>query len=217
MKNISLTFYRPASIALVCLCTGTAYPQAAIPHPDAAGANRSNAAPIIATPPAAPAAAPALESAKAISAHPAEITTVDGKTYAGLTVQKVDPDGLLVEYTPAEGGIGITKIKFKDMPANLQKKYHYDPDIAGAYETRQAQGQRVWQAQQQKEAELAKAAAAQRARQDAIEQQQQAEQAEQKKPEPPKMTEQEKKQAQKEIEATWNGMKAAVKAGRITN
>lgn len=217
MKNLFLPSCRPASIALVYLCTWTAYPQAIVPHAKAAGANLSNTAPIVATPPATWSPAPAPESVKEIFAHPTEITTVDGKFYAGLTVQKVDPDGLLVEYKPAGGGIGIAKIKFKDMPANLQQQYHYDLDQSGAYESRQAQGQGAWRVQQQKETEAAKTATAQRARQDAIEQQQQAELAERQRREPPKMTEQEKKQAQKEIEATWSGMKAAVQAGRITN
>jgi hypothetical protein len=217
MKISFLSSCRPMSIALICLCAWTAYPQAITPRPEAVRSNLSSTTPKVATPPATSVSAPASKSAKLISTHPAEITTVDGKTYAGLTVQKVDPDGLLVEYKPAGGGIGITKIKFKDMPANLQQQYHYDPNIAGAFETRQAQGQGAWRVQQQKEAETAKATAAKRARQDAMEQQQQAELAERQKREPPKMTEQEKKQAQKEIEATWSGMKAAVKAGRITN
>jgi hypothetical protein len=217
MKKSFQSLCRPLSVALVCFCTWTAYAQALKPQSQAAGSNLSNTAPIVTTPAATSTTAHALEPAKAISVHPAEITTVDGKTYTGLTVQKVDPDGLLVEYKPAGGGIGITKIKFKDLPANLQQQYNYDPDKVGAYETRQAQGMGAWRAQQQKEAEAARAVAAQRARQDALEQQQQAELTEREKREPPKMTEPEKKQAQKEIEATWSGFKAAVKAGRITN
>jgi hypothetical protein len=213
MKNKFTPVCRLASIALICLYAWGAYPQVTMPHSKGAVSNLSNATPIVTTRPAALDS----KSAKAIQSHPAEITTVDGKTYAGLTVQKIDPDGLLVEYKPPGGGIGITKIKFKDMPANLQQQYHYDSDKAGAYETRQAQGIGEWRAQQQKQAEAGKAAAVQRARQDAFEQQQQADLAERQKRETPKMTEQEKIQAQKEIEATWSGMKAAVKAGRITN
>jgi len=150
-------------------------------------------------------------------AHPTEIKTIDGKTYTGLRVQRVEPDGLVTEYRPAGGGMGITKIKFKDMPANLQQQYNYNPTNASAYEAGRAKGIAAWQALQKKNAETAKAAAVQRAHEDALEQQEQAALAEQKARQPREMTEQEKKQAQKEIEGTWSGMKSALTGRRITN
>jgi hypothetical protein len=113
-----------------------------------------------------------LEPGKTNHAPPGEITTLDGKTYKGVTVQRVDPDGLTVGYAAAGGGTGAAKIKFKNLPDDLQRQYKYDPDKAAAYEARQTQGMAAWRAQRQKEAEAAKRAASQRAEQDVFEQQQ---------------------------------------------
>ena len=148
---------------------------------------------------------------------PGEITTLDGKTYKNVTVQRVDPDGLTIGYALAGGGSGAVKLKFKNLPDNLRRQYNYDPDRAAAYEARQMQGMAVWRAQRQKEAEAARRAALQRAAQDALEQQQKEELERQAKAAPPPMTEQQKKEAQKQIEATWSGFTSSVKAGRITN
>ncbi len=148
--------------------------------------------------------------------QPREITTLDGKSYQGVTVQRIDPDGLTIGYAAVGGGTSIAKIKFKNLPEDLQRQYKYDPDQAAAYEAKQAQGMAAWRAQQQKQDAAAKQAASQRARQDALEQQQKELEQQQKKAQP-EMTEAQKKEAQKQIEATWSGMTSAVKAGRITN
>src|SRR6476660_1655694 len=44
---------------------------------------------------------------------PDSITTLDGKTYEKVTLEKVLPDGLLVRFAPAEGGTGSAKLKFR--------------------------------------------------------------------------------------------------------
>ena len=132
-------------------------------------------------------------------------------------VQRVDPDGLTIGYAAAGGGTGAAKIKFKNLPEDLQRQYNYDPARAAAYEAKQAQGMAAWRVQQQqKENEAAKRAAIQQAQQEALEQQQ-AEREQQQKKAQPEMTEDQKKEAQKQIEATWSHMTSAVKAGRITN
>ena len=104
---------------------------------------------------------------------PNEITTRDGTTYRGVTVQKVDPDGLVIEYMPAGGGIGVAKLKYENLPDDLQNQYRYNPDKAAAYEAQQARGMAEWRAHQQADAETAKLNAIQRADQDALEQQEQ--------------------------------------------
>jgi len=71
------------------------------------------------------------------------IITRNGMTYKNVRVQNVAPDGLVVTYTPASGGIGVSKIKFKDLPDDLQQRYGYNPTNAAAFEKaqRQAAGQ----------------------------------------------------------------------------
>jgi S1-C subfamily serine protease len=76
----------------------------------------------------------------------AQITTRDGTTYQGVTVQKVDPDGLMVEYRLANGGTGLAKLKFPDLPASLQEKFGYDAEKAAAFEAEQRQAIGQWRA-----------------------------------------------------------------------
>lgn len=51
----------------------------------------------------------------------------DGKEYKGVTVSRVDPDGIAVVTDS-----GIEKIYFVNLPAEIQKKYGYDPAKAAA-------------------------------------------------------------------------------------
>jgi hypothetical protein len=84
------------------------------------------------TPPANP---PAARPSKVL---PPKITTTDGKVYQGVKLSRIEPDGLLVEYQPDTGGIGVAKLKFAMLPA-VQKQFGYDPLKASAFEQRQAQ------------------------------------------------------------------------------
>lgn len=95
---------------------------------------------------------------------PTRITTLDGKTYEKVTLEKVAPDGLLVSFTPAEGGSGVAKLKFQNLPSDLRERYGYDPNRVLAYEAAQAQGTAAWVAQsvvwaQQRQAAQAEQAA----------------------------------------------------------
>jgi len=63
-----------------------------------------------------------------------DIVTRSGDTYKNARIQKAAPDGLVIAYTPANGGIGISKIKFKDLPDDLQQQYGYNPTNAAAFE-----------------------------------------------------------------------------------
>ena len=49
-------------------------------------------------------------------------------------VQKVAPDGLVISYAPADGGVGIAKLKFTDLSDDLQPRYGYNPTNAAAFE-----------------------------------------------------------------------------------
>jgi hypothetical protein len=69
---------------------------------------------------------------------PAIIITTDGKTYNGATLLKIQPDGLLVQYRPDAGGIGLATLKFAQLPQPLQRQFGYDPAKASAFEQAQA-------------------------------------------------------------------------------
>src|SRR6185503_17487361 len=78
---------------------------------------------------------------------PDRITTLEGKTYEKVTLVKVDPDGLLVNFVPIEGGLGSAKLKFRNLAAELRDRFGYDPARASDYESAQARGEAAWRAE----------------------------------------------------------------------
>src|SRR5215831_9445451 len=68
---------------------------------------------------------------------PTQITTSDGRTYQNVSVQRVDPDGLLVNYQPQPAGFGVAKLKFRNLPDSVREQYKYDADRANAFEQQQ--------------------------------------------------------------------------------
>ena len=52
-----------------------------------------------------------------------EISTLDGTTYKSARVAKVEPDGIVINYAPNGGGIGMTKIKFENLPDDFRKRF----------------------------------------------------------------------------------------------
>lgn len=54
--------------------------------------------------------------------HAEEFTTLEGVRYAGVTLKRVEPDGLVVSSQN-----GVVKLKFKDLSSEIQKKYGYNP------------------------------------------------------------------------------------------
>jgi len=104
------------------------------------------------------------ESVNATSAKlPERITTLDGKTYDKVTLEKVDPDGLLVSFAPAEGGSGTAKLKFRNLSPDLRERFGYDPARASDYETAQARGEATWLARSAAWTEQRQAALAEQA------------------------------------------------------
>lgn len=77
----------------------------------------------------------------------AQITTSDGQIYRNVTVLRADPDGLLVNYQPEPAGIGLAKLKFRNLPDSLRSQYGYDAAKAEGFETQQAQATGQWRAQ----------------------------------------------------------------------
>lgn len=56
------------------------------------------------------------------------IKTLDGKTYPDVRISRVEPDGLVLE-TDA----GVEKIFFRQLPAEVQKRYGYEPGQAAQF------------------------------------------------------------------------------------
>lgn len=70
---------------------------------------------------------------------PSRIVTMDGKTYNAVKLQRVLPDGLLVQYLPDAGGMGLARLKFVKLSKSLQVQFGYDPAKASVYE----QGEKI--------------------------------------------------------------------------
>jgi hypothetical protein len=68
------------------------------------------------------------------------ITTRNGITYTNAVIQRADPDGVVVEYTPQPGSFGIAKLKFANLPDELRKRYNYNATDAVTFEQNQAAG-----------------------------------------------------------------------------
>lgn len=88
----------------------------------------------------------------ALRAGADDFKTTDGHDYKGVTVSRAEPDGLVV-VTDA----GIEKILFVNLPADVQKKYSFDPGKAAQYSQAQAQA-RYDREQKQKTQDQTKAA-----------------------------------------------------------
>ena len=78
---------------------------------------------------------------------PSQITTSHGKLYKDAVKLRVDPDGILVSYQPVDRGIDLAKLKFRDLPEDLQNQYGYDSKSAAEYEKQQAQAAEQWRSQ----------------------------------------------------------------------
>ncbi len=75
------------------------------------------------TPPASAQANPAPASAN-------DLVTRTGTVYHHFHIEKVDAKGLLISYQLDDGGMGITRVAFADLPDNMQSQYGYDPKNA---------------------------------------------------------------------------------------
>jgi len=65
-----------------------------------------------------------------------DFKTINGKEYKNVTVSRVEPDGIVIKFSG-----GIVKIPFTELSPEIQKKYGYDLQAAGAYSAEQNQQQ----------------------------------------------------------------------------
>src|SRR5437016_1376913 len=56
-----------------------------------------------------------------------DFKTNNGKEYKNAMVTQVDPDGIVVK-----SKTGISKLYFPELPEDVRKRYHYDPEKAAA-------------------------------------------------------------------------------------
>jgi hypothetical protein len=68
------------------------------------------------------------------NALPPQIITTDGITYNAVKLQRVLPDGLLVQYQPDAGGMGLARLKFVNLSKSLQQQFGYDPKQAAIFQ-----------------------------------------------------------------------------------
>ena len=66
-----------------------------------------------------------------------EIITLDGRTFKDATVERADPDGILITYNTGKGGFGMAKLKFGSLPGDVQKACGYDAQAEAAFLTQQ--------------------------------------------------------------------------------
>lgn len=83
-----------------------------------------------------------------------EFTTTDGDHYSG-EIKRVEPDGIVLATSD-----GISKVKFKKLPAEMAAKYGYDPAKEAAYQLElkaliKAQADAIAKAQADKEEQIA--------------------------------------------------------------
>ena len=87
--------------------------------------------------------------ATSLSAFSVDITTINGKTYSNVTVQRVEPDGISIKHSA-----GIIKLFANELPQDIREQYGLTPEAAKRY---QAQRSAALQArEEQMRANLAK-------------------------------------------------------------
>jgi len=59
-----------------------------------------------------------------VKVNPAnELATATGAIYENVHVEKVESDGMIISYTPARGGVAMTKVYFDDLSAEARQRY----------------------------------------------------------------------------------------------
>lgn len=72
------------------------------------------------------------------------ITTTDGRTYPSASVLRSDPDGVIIQFVPTGGGMGMAKINFRVLPEEFRSQFNYSAEDATAYERQSAEANEQW-------------------------------------------------------------------------
>ena len=73
-----------------------------------------------------------------------EFKTTSGQVYKEASINRVEPDGIVLATNS-----GVSKVYFKELPPEVQQRFHYDPDAAAEYSSSQAASQATLQKQQE--------------------------------------------------------------------
>jgi hypothetical protein len=65
------------------------------------------------------------------------LTTLNGQSFKGAHIEKVEPIGLVISYQIPGGGLGITTVRFQDLPDSIREKYGFDPKKAASFDAAQ--------------------------------------------------------------------------------
>jgi len=82
-----------------------------------------------------------------------DFKTTNGKEYKNATVTRVEPDGIVIKFSG-----GVVKLKFEELPEELQKRYAHDAAAARTYIAQETQKQPDTIQQQNADADRATAA-----------------------------------------------------------
>lgn len=120
----------PAKPAPVVPAAEPATPEVTTPAPVSPAASDTTPKPAVKTQPAAvpsapkPAPAVVVEKASPPPARPSnDLVTLTGATYQNVYVERVQTDGIIISYTPVQGGFAMTKIYFNDLSSEMRQKY----------------------------------------------------------------------------------------------
>jgi hypothetical protein len=61
-----------------------------------------------------------------------DFKTLDGKEYKNATINRVEPDGIVLKSKS-----GISKVYFTELPKEVQQRFNYDPQRAATYSAQQ--------------------------------------------------------------------------------
>jgi thioredoxin 1 len=73
-----------------------------------------------------------------------DFRAIDGKEYKNVTVSRVEPDCIVLMSSS-----GISRVYFKELPKEVQERFHYDATQAAAYSAEQAASQAAFLTQQE--------------------------------------------------------------------
>ena len=73
-----------------------------------------------------------------------DFKAIDGKEYKNVTVSRVEPDCIVLISSS-----GISRVYFKELPKEVQERFHYDAVKATAYSAEQAASQQAFLTQQE--------------------------------------------------------------------
>lgn len=75
---------------------------------------------------------------------PTNIVLLNGKTYHGAKLLRVEPDGLFISYVPEGGGEGMAKVKFEMLPPAYHEQFKYDPKSSADFQAQKAKATEAW-------------------------------------------------------------------------